>query len=389
MMSRRITDEERRARLATRHHLARTATSVVQAVQDVVAFHSSDPATPYLAAWARVGGFSAADLDRALFDARSLWRLHAMRRTLFVVPTALAAVFDGGAGRSVAANERRRLERWLEGEIDSPATWLVELEAQVLAVLGDGNAYRTSQLAEAVPALNRRITIGSGKGSAIVPVSSRLLYILAMELKLVRAHPAGTWRSSQYHWVAADHWFGERVEPVDGDRGQADLLALYLASYGPATIVDIRWWTGWTVRDTKAALESAGAASVELEDGGAGYLLPDDDGPIGTPETAVALLPGLDSTPMGWKERTWFLGDHAGPLYDRNGNIGPTVWVDGRIVGGWGQRPDGEVVTRLLEDVGKRAAGMIASEAAALTEWLDGTVVTPRFRTPLEKELSS
>jgi hypothetical protein len=362
---------------------------VVQAVQDVVAFHSSDPATPYLATWARVGGFSAADLESALFDARSLWRLHAMRRTLFVVPTALAAVFDGGAGRSVVAKERRRLERWLEGEIDSPASWLVEIEAQVLAVLGDGNAYRTSQLAGAVPALNQRITIGSGKGSAIVPVSSRLLYILAMELKLVRANPAGTWRSSQYHWVAADHWFGRRVEPIDSDRGQADLLTLYLASYGPATMVDIRWWTGWTVRDTKAALESAGAVSVELENGGVGYLLPDDDGPVGTPEAAVALLPGLDSTPMGWKERTWFVGDHAGPLYDRNGNIGPTAWVDGRIVGGWGQRPDGEVVTRLLEDVGKRAATMIASEAAALTEWLDGTVVTPRFRTPLEKKLSS
>ena len=91
---------------------------------------------------------------------------------------------------------------------------------------------------------------------------------------------------------------------------------------------------------------------------------------------------------MGWKERTWFLGDHAGPLYDRNGNIGPTVWVDGRIAGGWGQRPDGEVVIRLLEDIGKEATDLIHAEAASLTRWLDGTVVTPRFRTPLEKELS-
>jgi len=389
MMSRRITDEERRARLTTRHHLARTATSVAQAVQDAVAFHSSDPATPYLAAWARVGGFSAADLDGALFDARSLWRLHAMRRTLFVVPTALAAVFDGGAGRAVAAKERRRLEQWLVGEIDNPASWLVELESQVLAALGDGNPYRTSELAESVPALKRQITIGSGKGSAVVPVSSRLFYILAMELKLVRAHPAGTWRSSQYHWVAADHWFGRPITTIAQDRGQADLLALYLAAYGPATIVDIRWWTGWTVRDTTAALEAAGTEAVDLADGAVGHVLADDQDPTDTPEMAVTLLPGLDSTPMGWKERTWFLGDHAGPLYDRNGNIGPTVWVDGRIVGGWGQRPDGEVVTRLLEEVGKRAAARIESEAAALTQWLAGTVVTPRFRTPLERELSS
>ena len=62
--------------------------------------------------------------------------------------------------------------------------------------------------------------------------------------------------------------------------------------------------------------------------------------------------PSLDPTVMGWKEREWYLGDHAPALFDRAGNAGPTVWWDGRIVGGWVQRRDGEVVYRLLEDVG-------------------------------------
>jgi len=385
----RFTDEERRARLATRHHLARTTTSVGQAVRGVVALHSSDPATPYLSMWARVDGFTAADLDRALLDDRELWRLHAMRRTLFVVPTALAAVFDGGAGRSVAGKERRRLEKWLESEIDDPAQWMKELESRVLEVLEDGSHYRTTELAKAIPDLKREVTAGSGKWTVEVPVSSRLLYLLAMELKLVRTHAAGTWRSSQYHWAATDRWFGQPVEPIAPERGRAELLALYLGAYGPATMTDIRWWTGWTVRDAGAALEAVDAASVELAEGGVGHVLPGDEDPISEPAPAVALLPGLDSTPMGWKERPWFLGDHAGPLYDRNGNIGPTVWVDGRIVGGWGQQPSGEVVIRLLEDVGKQAAARIESEAASLTKWLDGTVVKPRFRAPLEQELSS
>ncbi|NNL14427.1 MAG: winged helix DNA-binding domain-containing protein [Acidimicrobiia bacterium] len=385
----RFTDEDRRARLVTRHHLARTATSVGRAVQDVVAFHSSDPATPYLAAWARVGSFLASDLDRALYDERGLWRLHAMRRTLFVVPTELAAVFDGGAGRAVAAKERRRLEQWLEGVVDDPARWLADLESRVLAVFGDGLDYRTTELADAVPELAREITVGSGKWSGTVPLSSRLLYLLAMELKLVRARAAGTWRSSQYRWAAADRWFGKSIEPVEPEQGRAELLTLYLRAFGPATMTDMRWWTGWTVRDTRAALEAVGAVEAELSGSAVGYVLADDRDSNDNPEGVVTLLPGLDSTPMGWKERTWFLGDHAGPLYDRNGNIGPTVWVDGRIVGGWGQRPDGEVAVRLLEEVGKQATAMIDSEAAALTLWLDGTVVTPRFRTPLERELSS
>ena len=35
---------------------------------------------------------------------------------------------------------------------------------------------------------------------------------------------------------------------------------------------------------------------------------------------------------MGWRERVWYLGDHAKMLFDTNGNAGPTVWVDGRVM---------------------------------------------------------
>jgi hypothetical protein len=58
-------------------------------------------------------------------------------------------------------------------------------------------------------------------------------------------------------------------------------------------------------------------------------------------------------------------------------------------VGGWGQRSDGEVAYRLLEGVGDEATARVEAEAAALTAWLDGVVVTPRFRTPLERELTA
>jgi hypothetical protein len=90
---------------------------------------------------------------------------------------------------------------------------------------------------------------------------------------------------------------------------------------------------------------------------------------------------------MGWREREWYLDDHTEALFDTNGNAGPTIWCDGRIVGGWAVRPTGEVVTKLLEDVGRAAARAIEAEAARLTDWLQATKVTPRFTTPLHKEL--
>jgi hypothetical protein len=58
-------------------------------------------------------------------------------------------------------------------------------------------------------------------------------------------------------------------------------------------------------------------------------------------------------------------------------------------VGGWTQRKDGEIAVRLLEDVGAEAAAAITAEAERLREWIGPAVrITPRFRTPLERELS-
>jgi len=131
-------------------------------------------------------------------------------------------------------------------------------------------------------------------------------------------------------------------------------------------------------------------SAVEVDLGGVtGYVLPGDEDPVEPAEPWVALLPGLDPTPMGWKERDWYLGDHKPLLFDSTGNVGSTVWCDGRIVGGWGQPASGEVRFRLLEDIGAEATAAVDAEAARWTAWLEGTRVTPRFRCPLERELSA
>ena len=100
-------------------------------------------------------------------------------------------------------------------------------------------------------------------------------------------------------------------------------------------------------------------------------------------EPWAALLPPLDPTTMGWYERDWYLGPHREQLFDTAGNAGPTIWWDGRTVGGWRQDEAGAVVLQMLEDVGADALRAIENEAARLTDWLDGTRVLPRFPSPL------
>ena len=91
---------------------------------------------------------------------------------------------------------------------------------------------------------------------------------------------------------------------------------------------------------------------------------------------------------MGWKEREWYLGAHGDRLFDRNGNAGPTVWSNGRVIGGWTQTSDGRVVVELLERVDRATRSLVEAERDRLEGWFGGTLVVPRFRTPLEKALA-
>jgi hypothetical protein len=103
----------------------------------------------------------------------------------------------------------------------------------------------------------------------------------------------------------------------------------------------------------------------------------------------AALLPALDPTPMGWKAKDWFLAIDPGLIYDRAGNIGPTLWWDGQIIGSWAITPDATIMTKVIADRGADANAAIDHAAAQLHARLSGTVVTPAVRTPLEHALAT
>jgi hypothetical protein len=391
----RVTTAQRRARLGRRQFLApgHEATDAGEVAGGMAGLHSSDPTTVYLSAWSRVPGLTVADLKRALYDDRSLVRVLGMRRTMFVVPTELWPVLHHACALPLAAGERKRLVGYLENE--GPAepgggeVWLDRVEAATVTALRERGQAPARELTADVPDLKGKITFGRGKDwEGAVGISTRLLFLLATEGRIVRGRPLGSWISSQYRWAPTDLWLDEPIADLPTEEARARLLARWLYGFGPGTITDLTWWTGWGKGVTRRAAEAAGAAEVDLDDG-TGYLLNDDLEPVPEPEPWTALLPSLDPTAMGWKERGWYVGDHTAHLFDRNGNIGPTVWNDGRIVGAWTQRSDGEIAYRLLEDVGGDAEASIAARAGRLEAWLGDTRFTARFPTPLERELRS
>ncbi len=391
-MRRRIDEEERRSRLGRRHHLVRSAPSVEAAAVDLVGLHSSDPATVFLSARARCPSITVEQIEHALYDERALVRLLGMRRTMFVVDRDLAGLIDVSCARDLARAERKRLLGMIVAAGAAgrrrPDRWLAALEDETVAALAAHGPAAAAELQAHVTALGQKLTAAGGtKWATEVGVSSRVLGLLAMEGRIVRGRPRGSWISSQYRWSRTEDWLGEPYGDHEPTDARADLVRRWLRAFGPAPVTDLKWWTGWTLTATRAALTAVDAVAVDLAEG-EGWVLADDLEAVERPEPWVAFLPSLDPTAMGWKERSWYLDpDHVPSLFDYSGNIGPTVWVDGRIVGGWGQGPDSTVAYRLLADVGTEAQAAIAAEAAALTDWLAGVVVTPRFPTPIDKEL--
>jgi hypothetical protein len=384
---------ERRARLGRRHLLASTGRSPEDAARSVVGLHSSDPSTPYLSAWARVSSFKPGDLEDTLYERRSLVRMLGMRRTMFVVPRHLAAVMDEACTKALAATERRRLIRMLEEQEVVPggrgSRWLQRVAAKTLDALSERGEATARQLTADVPELGEKLRFGEGKRWAgAMGVSTRVLFLLASEGQIVRTRPLGSWTSSQYRWARTAHWLGEPLEVLDHDLACAELVRRYVGAFGPVTMIDVRWWTGWTAKLASSSLRAAGTVEVGLAEG-VGFVLEDDVERGDAPDPWVALLPGLDPTVMGWKERGWYLGEHGAVLFDRAGNAGPTVWADGRIVGGWIGRRNGEIAVELLERVNARTRRSIKTEVERLRDWLGDVRITPRFRTPLERQLTS
>jgi hypothetical protein len=313
-----------------------------------------------------------------------------MRRTLFVVPTDEAPILQAAASLGVARVERRRNEQMAEllGVLD-PTAWLRDAEVATLEALEGLGEATAAELSRAVPALARKVRTNVGKPyEGDVGFSSRVLIVLALEGRIVRGRPRGTWVSSQYRWVTMERWLGAPLPELDEGDAQARLVERWLAQFGPGTEADLRWWSGLTARVIRAALARIQATEVELEgESRLAYVLPGDLEDTRRPEPWVALLPSLDPTTMGWRDRAWYLGEYQPQLFDSAGNAGPTIWLDGRIVGGWAIRDGGEVVTALLEDVGGDAEMAIEAEAARLSVQLASVRVFPRFPTPLHGKL--
>ena len=388
---RHVSDDERRARLARRHalHPDHRLDSVEAVADAMVALHATEAATVHLAVAARSDRV-VADVERALYDDRTVVKQLAMRRTLFGFPRDLLPAVLASSSMRVATSERARHAGMLEkaGLTGDGLAWFAEAEAATLAVLADGVARSAAEVRALTPEHDLVLDLAPGKSyNRPSPVAPWVLTHLACDGHLVRARNAGRWRVNKPAWTLMSAWLGETPELPTAQEGYAALVSRYLRTFGPATEDDVQWWLGDTKAVVRRAFEDLGAVPVSLDSGTVGWLLPDDLDEEEAVTSWAALLPVLDPTVMGWKERPFYLDPSVARRHtDANGNIGATAWWQGRVVGAWVQSADGQV--HVVPDASLPAAARRAldAEAARLTAWLGGEVVGTIYTSPAAKD---
>ena len=355
-----IDTAERRRRIGARHRLAkpRPKADLGRLADDLAGIHATDPASVYMELRARTRDLRHDDVERALYDERTLVKVLGMRRTMFVVSPALRRRHPrrdrGRHRRRASASARTRCSR-ARASRRTRRAGSRRSSGRPLDALHELGEATASDLTKRVPGLREQISFGEGKTWAgTVGVSTRLLFLLAAEGRIIRGRPRGTWLSSLYRWVPMDRWVEGGLEPWPAERAQAELVRHWLRAFGPGTQRDIQWWTGWTVARTKAALRAVGSGRGRAR----GWR--DRVDAAGRPRRdararAVGRPPARARLDDHGLEGAGLVPRTASTATCSTTRATPArrSWVDGRVVGLWAQRANMEVGYRLLEDVGR------------------------------------
>jgi hypothetical protein len=373
-----------------------------QVISDIVALHATIATGPYLSLWARIPAFRRQDLDDALYEQRELVRLLCMRSTLHLVPSRrLPCFFQAYSGKQVDAIRCRVEALLVEAglcEAHSAGQLLRDLLGRVLDAIDSRGSSTVTELGDSVPELRAKVRHDVGKPyEGAYSIGSRLVPAMCDLGLLVRARPRGTWRSSLYEYDTLSDWLPDvDLASVTTAEAALWLVRSYLGAYGPATFEDIVWWTGFSKGHTAECLRALYPELMQVSIAGLdqAYLMMSDDvhrlSQFVLPNSPhVFLLPSLDPYIMGYQSRNRFLApEDRAHVFDRAGNAMPTVWVDGRVAGAWGQRKNRSVAFGFFESPAVREVALVTAQTRRLAVFLDGEALSQRSHTGFTRALA-
>jgi len=316
----------------------------VAVAERLLAVQGQDPRGARLAVRARTDRLTAADVDRALSEDRSLLITWLNRGTLHLVRSEDYPWLQALTTPPLLTSSARRLRQ--EGVAPDAAERGV---AAIERALVDEGPLTRLQLRERLDAAGVRT-----EGQALV----HLLFLAALRGIAVRGPLVG----KQHAYALVRDWLGPQ-KPVDREAALAELARRYLAVHAPAEDRDLARWAGLPLRDARAGLT---AIASELEG---------EDGLVRLAKSALVegippprLLGAFDPVLLGWTSRDAILGPHT-QLVTVNGVFRPFAMVDGRAAATW-KFAKGEVTLEPLSRLDRSAAAALEVDAADVSRFL-------------------
>jgi hypothetical protein len=341
-----------RATLGRQLLLAREPLDVAAAVRRVAALQAQEAASPYLGLWNRLAGFDPADLDAAFAD-RTVVKATLIRLTLHVVHVEDYPAFHNAMVPSLRAS------RLHDRRFTTSGLTIADADALLPHLLEFATRPRTK--AEVEDLLEARL------GDR----NPRAWWALRTFAPLWHAPAGGPWsfgpRSS---FVAA----AVQLPPERWEASVRWLLRRYLEAFGPASVADFAQFTMLT---RAVARDALGALAGELErlegpDGSELFDVPGAPLPAEDTPAPPRLLPMWDSILLAYLDRSRVVPPDYRRLVTRNnGDVLPTLLVDGHVAGVWRPVEGGIEATAFHRLPGEAWAGL-AAEAGALTAFLAG-----------------
>jgi hypothetical protein len=317
----------------------------VAVAERLLAVQGQDPRGFRLAVRARTEGLTAADVERALGEDRTLLVTWLNRGTLHLVRSEDYPWLQALTTPPLLTSSARRLRQ--EGVSEADAERAV---ATIERALAEEGPLTRVQLRERIDAAG----IGT-EGQAMI----HLLFLAALRGIAVRGPMAG----KQHAYVLVRDWLGE-PQPVDRDRALAELTRRYLVGHAPATDRDLAKWAGLPLRDARAGLKAIGRELEELEGGLVRLAKRRVSGEIPPPR----LLGAFDPVLLGWTTREPILGRHEAKVVT-GGLFRPFAMAGGRAVASWKWSKD-EVAMDPYERLSARHAASLEADATDVARFL-------------------
>jgi hypothetical protein len=296
---------------------------------------AQEPRAARLAFRARSHGLTAADVDRARTEERSLLRAWCMRRTIHLIPADDAGWILPLFAPLIVRWSRARLAHFgLDRRGQDRALKLLHD-----AVDADGPLTR--------PELGERLERAGFETGQEVKVHLWLLATLDGSLCL------GPDRGGQTCLVRTEDWLGT-LQARPREESLAELARRYLRAYAPADERDMARWAGLPLRDTRLAFERIGAEPRSA--------------PRAARSPVVRLLGAYDNYNLGYVDRGFAIEpEHEKKVNPGGGIVRPAITVDGRFAGTWSSKRSGKrlaVTTEPFEPLPPAVAEAIAAELA-------------------------